>query len=205
VLNRWTDVGVVGTTSGGIPRSAWRRRQWPWVVDALSGSLPCPISASNRQFLGSPLVYILGPSRASHVGGMVIRSGEVAASRGSRVRVSRPSRVSRIPATRNQPWPRRNAVIKSVSDRDECRDCVRNTTTSALPSKLVSVMLSCRCPAAILPDRAIICAKPHDDRRGPSDASRSSFGADTFPARLQRDILFSCCSFAHARLSIRAC
>jgi hypothetical protein len=81
-------VVVVGATSRGIPRSAWRRRRWPGVVvDALSRALPSPVSVSvpSRRFLWSPLVYFLGSSRASHVGGMVIRSGRDAASKRSAV------------------------------------------------------------------------------------------------------------------------
>jgi hypothetical protein len=88
VLGCWPGVAVVGATSRGIPRSAWRRRRWPGVVvDALSRALPSPVSVSvpSRRFLWSPLVYFLGSSRASHVGGMVIRSGRDAASKRSAV------------------------------------------------------------------------------------------------------------------------
>jgi hypothetical protein len=78
----------------------------------------------------------------------------------------------------------------------------KNTITRVLPSKLVSVMLSCRCPAAFCLF-ALSIAKPHDDLRGLQlrmDAGRPASLPACQPSHLtcsalysQRDMLFCVC------------
>jgi hypothetical protein len=66
----------------------------------------------------------------------------------------------------------------------------KNTITRVLPSKLVSVMLSCRCPAAFCLF-ALSIAKPHDDLRGPpaADGCRQASQPASFPPDMFRTLL----------------